>query len=307
MKRTTLALLTAASALTGAGHASAVTLDGSIAGDGYGSAVSVQTVQTQFGDNSSELNAAYAKVQGGVLYLAVTGQVESNFNKFNIFIDSVAGGQNTLTADANNGGTNPENDNWANKHNGMTFDTGFDADYVLIMRNGNGNQFDIDFATIGGGLGAFEASSAVFGSSLTGSNAVALPGAGIGIAYDNSNAAGILGGTGAADQPNALAVQTGFELAIPLSAIGNPAGPIRVSAMINGSNHDYLSNQILGGLPAGTGNLGGDGAGNYTGTLSGVDLNQFAGDQYFTVVVPEPASASLLVVGALCVLRRRRA
>jgi PEP-CTERM motif len=295
--------VSAVALLATAGTTQAVTLDGSIAGDGYGSAVAVQTVQTNFGDNFSELDAAYAQVSGGVLYLTLTGNLESNFNKLNVFIDSVAGGENVLTKDANNGGTNPENDNWANKHGGMTFDSGFAADYMVIMRNG-GTQFDIDFATVTGGLGAFEATGDAFAGSTTGSNATALPIAGIGVAFDNSNVAGILGGTGAANAANAQAVLTGIELAIPLAAIGNPnLADIKVSAMVNGSNHDFLSNQILGGLPAGTDNLGGDGAGNFTGDLAGIDLNNFAGNQYFAI--PEPASMALLGLGGLAMLRRR--
>jgi hypothetical protein len=271
----------------------------------YGSAVAVQTVQTGFGDNFSELNAAYAAIEGGTLYLMLTGNLENNFNKLNIFIDSQAGGQNVLQNDGNFGGNNPENDGWAGKHAGMTFDTGFDADYMLILRNGfsGGDRFAIDYAVVGGGLGNFLTAGDVFGGSTTGSNASALAN-GIGVAFNNSNAAGILGGNGPADQAAALAVMTGIELAIPLSTIGNPLDVIKISVMVNGSNHDYLSNQFLGGLPAGTGNLGGDGAGGFTGTLSGIDLNQFAGAQYFRVVVPEPAS--LLILGAGCLLIRKR-
>jgi len=118
---------------------------------------SVQTVETQFGDGNpnggSELDAAYAWVEGGTLYLMLTGNLENNFNKLNVFIDSRAGGENVLTNDANFGGNNPANDGWAAKYAGFAFDTGFDADYLLILRNGNvgGDRFDVDFAVVGGG------------------------------------------------------------------------------------------------------------------------------------------------------------
>ncbi len=270
----------------------------------YGTAKAVQSVQTQFGDNMSELDAGYASIEGGTLYLMLTGNLQNNFNKLNIFIDSQAGGQNVLQADGNNGGNNPEDDGWANKHAGMTFDSGFEADYLLILRNGNsgGDRFDIDYAVVGGGLGNFLFAGDVFAGSTTGSNAAALPN-GIGVAFNNSNVAGIMGGTGAADPIAAQAVTTGIELAIPLAAIGSPAGPFKISAMVNGSNHDYLSNQFLAGLPAGTDNLGGDGAGTFTGNLAGIDLNQFAGDQYF--VVPEPSTLALCVLAALVATTRR--
>ncbi len=276
----------------------------------YGSPRSLQTVQTGFGDanpnGGSELDAAYARVQGGFLYLMLTGNLENNFNKLNIFIDSQAGGQNVLQNDTNNGGTNPPNDGWAGKHAGFTFDNGFDADYMLILRNGNfgGDRFDMDFATIGGGAAAFETAAMVFGASLTGSNPNAMTN-GIGIAFDRSNTAGVVGGSDAADQVAAAAVTTGIELAIPLAAIGNPIGEFRISAMINGSNHDYLSNQFLGGLTPPQGNLGGDGMGGFNGTVGMINLNNFAGDQYF--VVPGPAGLALLAFAGATGLRRRRA
>lgn len=277
----------------------------------YGNAVSVQTVQTQFGDGNpnggSELDAAYARVEGGYLYLMLTGNLENNFNKLNIFIDSKAGGQNVLQNADGFGGNNPTNDGWAGKHAGYTFDTGFDADYMLIVRNGNfGNdRFDIDFATIGGGAGAFVASGDVFGGSLTGSNTNALSN-GIGVAFDRSNTGGVSGGDQAADQDAARAVTTGIEFAIPLSELGNPGTEIHISAMINGSNHDYLSNQFLGGLTPPQGNLGGDGSGGYNGTVGQLDMNDFAGQQYFTVTVPTPAGLALLAIAGLPLRRRTR-
>lgn len=283
--------------------AAAPVLDG-VRDVAYGSPAAVQTVQTGFGDNENELNAAYGSIEGGTLYLMLTGNLQNNFNKLNIFIDAHAGGQTVIENSANFGGTNPENDGWAGKYAGMSFDNNFAADYMLILRNGNDgvDRFDIDYAVVGGGLGAFQSGGDVFGGSTTGANASALPN-GIGVAFNNSNVGGVMGGSNAANQLAAAAVTTGIELAIPLSVLGNPSGGVKISAMINGSNHDYLSNQFLGGLPAGTGNLGGDGTGVFTGSLSGVDLNNFAGDQWFRVV-PEPSS--LVLLGGLLAFCRRR-
>jgi hypothetical protein len=78
-------------------------------------------------------------------------------------------------------------------------------------------------------------------------------------------------------------VSTGVELAIPLSAIGNPSGCFNVCAFINGSGHDYVSNQVLAGAPVGTGNLA---------DPHNVDFSQIAGNQYFSVCNQATATKS---------------
>ena len=126
----------------------------------------------------------------------------------------------------------------------------------------------------------------------------------INVAYDNSNTAGVTGGTGAADQMAAAAATTGLELGIALSDLGYTGGMLRVMVGQNNQDHNYWSNQFLGGLPAPQGNLGGDEMGGFTGE-GAIDMTHFGGNQYFLACVPEPGSIALAGSGAggLCGLR----
>ncbi|MCH2059957.1 MAG: hypothetical protein MK183_04965 [Verrucomicrobiales bacterium] len=265
------------------GHA--IEVDGSREAQ-YGQALAIQQVQTGFGDPGSELDAAYALIAEDRLFLMLTGNLEANFNKLAVFIDSVEGGQNRIL-----GNENPNNDNWAEKFDGFTFDTGFAADYLLIVRHGfGGTKLDLDFAGIGAGnTGALVGS---FNPSALGTSGPFAASLGINLGFNNSNSAGVGSSQGqAADSTAAANVLTGVELEIPLALIGNPGGDIRVCAMINGHGHDYLSNQFLGAMPTGTTNLGTDGWGNFIGgsSLGGIDLNNYAGDQFFIIPGPEGA------------------
>lgn len=299
---TKIALCCMGCALSPLVASAAISVDGSRDG-AYGAALAVQTVETQFGDanpnNGSELDAAYGRIESGRLYLMLTGNLEANFNKLEIFIDSKAGGQNVFTSAGNDG---------AAAMNGLVFDAGFTADYHLILRRGNngGNDtFDLDFADLGAatasGYSDLLAGGGLAGSGVTGTGVNAI---GIGAGYDNSNVAGILGGTAAANQAAALAVATGLELSIALTDLGS-IGDIRVMVGQNGGGHDYWSNQFLGGLPAPQGNLGGDENGGFTGE-GAIDMTHFAGDQFFTVVVPEPSSLTLAGLGIAAALGFRR-
>jgi hypothetical protein len=265
---------------------------------GYGAALAVQTVETGFGDNASELDAGYAAISGGRLFIMLTGNVEANFNKLEVFIDSKAGGQSVFDSSGN--------DN-AGRMDGLKFDAPFTADYHLIFRRGNdsGNdKVDVDWANLvaQSASGYGDIMGGLTGTASTGVGVNASP---INVGYDNSNVAGIGGGApNAANQAAALAVTTGLELSIDLADLGYVGGPIRIMAAQNGGGHDFFSNQILGGLTAPKGNLGGDGNGFFTGTAP-IDFTALAGDQFFTLV-PEPATMGFAMLSLAVVARLRR-
>jgi len=267
----------------------------------YGAAKAVQTVETGFGDNDNELNAAYATCVDGRLSLMITGNLEDNFNKIEIFIDSKAGGQTVFDSSGNGN---------AERMDGLAFDAGFAADYHLFVRRGT-DTFDLDFADLGAQTSSshldFLAGGGATGSGSTGTGVNASP---ILAGFDNSNIGGVGGSApNAANQAAALAVTTGVELGIALADLGYDGSPIRVMVGLNGAGHDYWSNQFLGGLAAPQGNLGGDGSGGFTGE-GAIDFTLFGGNQYFVAcagalsqaAAPVPAStpAGLAAIALLC-------
>jgi hypothetical protein len=292
-------LISVAAVLALAGVATAQVNDGILnVADGYGAPIWQQAIQTGFGPapNGSELSAIYCKSDANGVTLFFAGALESNFNKLNVFFDTKSGGQNQI------GGTNATNDGWASRYNGFRFDTGFDADYMMIFRRGffGGAKFDVDYAEIGTTNGANIASF----NTVTPSNANFGLGFNIGYTSSTSSIGGTAGAAVAAGQP--LLSLGGIEVFIPYAALGLSAGQtFKLSAMINNGDHNYLSNQFAGSLPVGTGNLGGNGTGGFTGNVGGIDLNNFAGDQF--IVVPTPGAMALLGLGGLVAARRRRA
>ncbi len=271
----------------------------------YGSALAIQNNQTGFGDsnlglidwaNGSELDGAYARVRGGVLYLMLTGNLESNYNKLELFFDTTAGGQNQLRGD------NPDVDfNGLNRMgndgsgNGMRFDNGFEADFYMTVTGGDigGGNYGLfsnwaQVLTGGGGIGRYlgQGGAGTDGTLSGGDNPD-----GIRVTINNSNTGGVGGGSGL---DNGDGVFTGIELAINLNAIGAPTGSFNVMAFINGGGHDYLANQVLGGL-GGLDNLG---------EPRFVDFSQIDGLQYFTI--PAPSAFALLGLGGLVATSRRR-
>lgn len=274
-----------------------VVVDG-VAEAQYGSAVVTQQIATAFGNNTlgqlgaangSELDAAYGFISNSVLYLVIAGNLENNFNKLELFFQTGPGGQNTLT------NTNPNVDfNGLNRmgtggntaapgNPGLTFDSDFAPNYWMgVTVGGAGPALHANYARLRSGsdpgVGYYLGSVVPTNSVLSGgSNPF-----GIRVTINNSNTAGVIAdasgcySNGAPFAPET--VVTGVELAIPVSAI-NATGDVKVCVFVNGMNHDFVSNQILG--PLGT-NDPGYCQGNL-GEPSAVNFQTLPGRQYFII------------------------
>ena len=301
--------------------AQAIGIDGTCDAE-YGNPKASQVVHTGFGNatdgvnsyaNGSELDAAYIRLDSvnGFLYVFMAGNLESNFNKLDIFIDSVAGeGQTELrsdNADIDFNGLNrmgrgpaldavgaPILDSEGNPviYDGLKFDAGFAADFCLMTTLGGDpvTQYAniAQVLTSGGGVGAYIGSGIFSGPS--GVNLLDDQVYGCQLSISNANTGGVSGDS--ANPGSGCGVVTGIEMKIPLVLLAwDGASDIKVCAFINGQGHDYVSNQVLGSLPLANGNLGGDGVGGYIGgypgALRGVNFASIPGDQFFSAFGPD--------------------
>lgn len=286
------------SGLFAAGAHAQVTVDGTLSPGEvslYGTAKALQTNNTGFGNNASELNALYTYIDPATrkLNVFIAGNAESNNNKLVLFFDTKAGGQNTMLG--NNPDVNFNNLNTKYGPNtpapGFTFDTGFAADYWFSISRDANNAY-VDYAellTSGGGAGGFagqisvptNVSPQVGSGTVGGQNGSPV----FKYGYNDSNTAGVSGDQGQPLAGDPSTVNTGAEYEFDLDTLGIN-GDFKVVAFVNGSNHDFVSNQFLPGLPPLTTNLGGEGTGTFTGNVSAVNLNAFAGDQFVTIAGP---------------------
>jgi hypothetical protein len=277
------------------GAANAQTIDGTAEAT-YGPARATQNTQTGFGDNNlgvvdfangSELDQGFGVIIGGTLYLVIAGNLESNGNMLNVFLDTRSGGQNRLRGD---------NPNFAGGRllrlgdsggpNGLIFDSGFDADWWFGLNGFNVPPYRLfcDFSELlsaGGGsnFGFLGSNTAITDSVLSGGTNPF----GVKATINNSNVVGVSGGSGTS---SGAGVTTGVELAIPLAAIGNPTGPIRVCVFIANQTNSFVSNQVLGGI----------GGGANLGEPRGKSFAAILGDQFFTV--PEENQPPVLTLPA---------
>ena len=136
-------------------------------GDGYAS-LSVQNTNTFFGDSTlddlvasgqgSEIDQMFGRIENGRLYVVVAGNVQNNFEKLEVFIDSVSGGVNQINTDPFSNdpnsnvpygmdsfccggfpppvGGNTFNEGALQRMDGLKFDSSFSADYALTFTHG---------------------------------------------------------------------------------------------------------------------------------------------------------------------------
>ena len=247
-------------------------------------ASALQGIATNFGDNDfgqpgfsngSELNAVHVDYQDGFIVIFLSGNLESNFNKLELFIDARDGGQNQLrhdNPDVDFEGLRRMSNSNENATDGLVFDDGFDPDaWISLTCGDDGKGGFVTYAnfaelrTNGNGTGAFLGSGSSGDSVMNGEY-------GIQIAIDNSNIDGVGGGIGS---DCGIGTATGIEISIPNFVIdwdfeGLPFDDIKVCAFINGSGHDFVSNQIMPGIPP-SDNLG---------EPRGLDFNTIPGQQY---------------------------
>jgi hypothetical protein len=253
-----------------------IVVDGILDAD-YGNPKVGQVVHTGFGNatdgvngyaNGSELDGGWIKVDAdaGMLYIFLSGNLESNFNKLDIFIDCVPGaGQAEVRSDnpdvdfnglsrMGRGLVDTNGDGTADTEApGLKFDADFAADFFVTTTlggyDGTTGTGPTQYANIaqmltdGGGVGAY-IGNGPFSNAQTGSNLIDDQVYGCKMSTNNSNAGGVSGDS--ANAGSGCGITTGMEIMIPLVLTGwDGSSDIKVCAFINGQGHDYASNQVL--------------------------------------------------------------
>jgi hypothetical protein len=295
-------------------------VDGTVSLGEYGPALALQAAPTGFGNNFSELNAAYGSyTPGGDLSLALTGNLEGNGNGLLIFIDASAGGGVASMLPGGYGVLGSLGgarvDDWGTDTDfgaqvsptpggGSILAPGFNPEKVIeINHYGTGNAYYINIIDLTQPNDDVHPNKDIFlGGNTVGASAVTQSyslGGTITHAFNNTNTLGVNGVGDPAGDPSTAT--TGFEFVFD-AAFLNANGVPKLMAVITNGGGDFLSNQFLGTLGNQPNNLGGPGG------LGGVplfDAREFPGGGG-VVFVPEPGSAVLCGLLALGGLRRLR-
>ena len=270
----------------------------------------------------SEIDGLFAFVDtaSNQLFVLVTGNIQTVFNKYSLFFDVQPGGQNHLRGD------NPDVDfNGLNRMgddgtgNGLIFDAGFEPDYWVSIGTGGapvqqfmnasvlrtdgilldpGTGFPLDYGSFDGGdkavffpvpfAGPLAPIQDGFTPSLTANYGPRLlqldpfnPIDGtLTGTIDNSNIEGVTATT----IGNPQDVTTGFEMSIRLDEVGwDGVSDIKIAGFLHSGGYDFFSNQAIGGLPSP----------DQLADPRDLDLNTIAGDQFINLSAAAPCLADI--------------
>ncbi len=225
-------------------------------------AVATQDNHTGLGDNINELNQLFARVEGRMLKVGITGNLDLSGTAMMLFVDTIAGGQNVL--DTRSFSTPPGN---LPAIDGLVLDAGFSPDVVVHVNAWGGTIFVDHYMlnTGGGGTKRFVGAGTVndldaFLSGADNRNGMLM-------ALNNSNAAGVTD----TDASAAGTATSGFEGELPFDdlLITETTDMIKLMAVLVRSN-GQVGDQFLPGLGGGYDNLG----------FVPLDLNTIPGEQF---------------------------
>jgi hypothetical protein len=208
-------------------------MDGALTDAAWGAEIAGSTrgALSSFGVN--RIDGLKLLNRNGILYGAVAGSEEDGVaenlnNRIALFIDCKPGGFNNLASWTNRSGANSNTGGLVNLNNGIVFDSGFEADYILTMNRYNGQTFYDLYdmvANTNNYLG--NGPSAQFG-------------------FQQNASEGDL--------------SKGFEFSFPLSALGNPSGPMKFFGMLINdpppNTSTTISNQFITPANVGEGSYG---------------------------------------------------
>jgi hypothetical protein len=265
MKSTRLATLCAALSLASFFNFSAqaqITVDGT-KDAGYGAPLAVQSVTYGWGGNQV-LASLSAVQQGSSFYVFIAGRAQGN--ALMLFIDSKPGGITFVPNNLISGGGEEfcVNNFGASASTGMTFESGFQPDYaVRVYGDGGGGT---------GGWAAVYPLTAGAARVYIGDSGSAGGASGSIVTLLRSSWQNVTG--------NYADANRGSEIQLNLSQLGVPVGaaqPVKFMVMLVNGGSDYGSNQVLGSLPGGSGDMAGN--------MKTTDFNTVAGSQTISTTV----------------------
>ncbi len=216
------------------GYPAGPVIDGNIIEPFWGNPIVTSAGGPSSSVSNNRINALYVNNQSGFLSLGIAGNLLNSTNTENdqkilIFIDSRSGGFNSLSGWTNR--TNAPNLSVENLNSGISFDAGFNPDFILCIGTDNTGAAFFDLYDLTNNTNTFLGSSS-----------------------GNPTLFGFQSNSGSTDYTK------GFEIRIRNSLLGIISSPLRFFAMVVNtpviSNVTIVSNQFLSPAGSGDGSYG---------------------------------------------------